>query len=689
LPNLTTYSNISHPNDLLKATGVTIKWINREISNFDYLMLLNTIAGRSYNDLSQYPIFPWILNDYKSAKLDLTKSQTFRDLSKPIGALNAKYAEYVKQKYDSFEDATGANMKPFHYGTHYSNSANVMHFLIRLEPFTSLHIQLQSNKFDVADRQFHSIESTWQILIDNPTDVKELIPEFFYLPEFLENVNHLDLGELQVTRTKVDSVSLPAWATTSEQFIAIHRKALECDYISEHLNEWIDLIFGYKQNGLEAEKALNVFMECTYEDGVNIEAINDPLERRAMEDMISNFGQTPTQLFKEQHPKRKTLKQALLDWELQLKPISLFHQLNDLKAYYVELSSEANKSTGHEDPVVYIEIPRSLSKSFMQQGPTDPLITITQSGLIGIHGWQAFERSMRNLFTFEKDPSLLNERTKRYLSGPFDPSIKIERKLFAVTHDFKLLISGGHWDSSLRVFSLTKNRTLAQIYEHKDTVTCVSIDNCGTYVISGSKDTTCALWKVQQEMGTSIGLNATPVHVFYGHTDEVTCVDISIEFDLILSGSKDGTINIHNIKNGQFIKTLILNEQLIVNLKFGEERHFAVYSLNQNTNNILSIYSINGRLVCQEKIAYPIDDIIVTNNNCILALDKSLNAKDGFKSKIVFKDLIDLKTIQSMRLKAQIKSLFLTKEYSHLLVGLKDEKLIVITGEKPSKVFKS
>jgi hypothetical protein len=80
-------------------------------------------------------------------------------------------------------------MKPFHYGTHYSNSANVMHYLIRLEPFTTLHIQLQSNRFDVADRQFYSIDSTWQILIENPNDVKELIPEFFYMPEFLENLN--------------------------------------------------------------------------------------------------------------------------------------------------------------------------------------------------------------------------------------------------------------------------------------------------------------------------------------------------------------------------------------------------------------------------------------------------------------------------------------------------------------------
>ena len=65
-------------------------WRRREISNFEYLMILNTLAGRSYNDLTQYPIFPWILADYSSEKLDFNKSSTFRDLSKPVGALDAK-----------------------------------------------------------------------------------------------------------------------------------------------------------------------------------------------------------------------------------------------------------------------------------------------------------------------------------------------------------------------------------------------------------------------------------------------------------------------------------------------------------------------------------------------------------------------------------------------------------------------
>lgn len=68
-------------------------WRRRDITNFEYLMILNTLSGRSYNDLTQYPVFPWILADYSSEVLDFNKSSTFRDLSKPVGALDLKRFE--------------------------------------------------------------------------------------------------------------------------------------------------------------------------------------------------------------------------------------------------------------------------------------------------------------------------------------------------------------------------------------------------------------------------------------------------------------------------------------------------------------------------------------------------------------------------------------------------------------------
>ncbi|KAI4887748.1 hypothetical protein NFI96_031408 [Prochilodus magdalenae] len=238
-PNLFYFGSRS-PQELLKASNLTQKWVCREISNFEYLMQLNTIAGRTYNDLSQYPVFPWVLCDYTSAVLDLDDPAVFRDLSKPIGVVNPRHAQNVREKYESFEDPTGTVDK-FHYGTHYSNAAGVMHYMIRMEPFTTLHIQLQSGKyghalhghtplqpaqFDCADRQFASVAAAWQARMESPADVKELIPEFFYFPEFLQNMNGFNLGCLQVNQESVNDVILPRWATSREDFIRKHRKAL-------------------------------------------------------------------------------------------------------------------------------------------------------------------------------------------------------------------------------------------------------------------------------------------------------------------------------------------------------------------------------------------------------------------------------------------------------------------------------
>ena len=53
----------------------------------------------------------------------------------------------------------------------------------------------QGGHFDLADRMFHSVREAWlSASKHNMADVKELIPEFFYLPEFLTNANNFDLG---------------------------------------------------------------------------------------------------------------------------------------------------------------------------------------------------------------------------------------------------------------------------------------------------------------------------------------------------------------------------------------------------------------------------------------------------------------------------------------------------------------
>eukprot|EP00004_Rigifila_ramosa_P008171 TRINITY_DN1935_c0_g1_i6.p1 TRINITY_DN1935_c0_g1~~TRINITY_DN1935_c0_g1_i6.p1 ORF type:complete len:1836 (-),score=377.69 TRINITY_DN1935_c0_g1_i6:25-5445(-) len=291
----------SEPMPLKQATSA---WASGAMTNFEYLMHLNTVAGRSYNDLTQYPVFPWVLSDFHSDTLNLNNPAVFRDLSKPMGAQTQKRMEVFLERYESWDDPA---VPKFHYGTHYSSAAIVLFFLLRLEPFSQHLVRLQSGRFDHPDRLFHSIPETFTSCSAlNASDVKELIPEFFYLPEFLQNKNGFDFGRKSTNDMPVGDVKLPPWCRGDFfTFIRMHREALECEYVSEHLHEWIDLIFGYKQQGPAAAEAVNVFYHLTYEGAVDIESIEDPVVRAATIAQISNFGQTPSRLFDKPHPPRR------------------------------------------------------------------------------------------------------------------------------------------------------------------------------------------------------------------------------------------------------------------------------------------------------------------------------------------------------------------------------------------------
>ncbi|XP_054259566.1 lysosomal-trafficking regulator isoform X2 [Macrosteles quadrilineatus] len=280
-------------------------WREGHLTNWEYLTTLNKMAGRCYNDLMQYPVMPFVLADYTSTTLDLTDPQSYRNFKKPMAVQEKSSEQHYINNYNELTNALNLisiNHEPYHYSSHYSNSGTVLHFLVRLPPFTSMFINYQDNNFDLPDRTFHSLHTTWRLTSsESSTDVKELIPEFFFLPEFLANHEGFNFGTRQ-NGLKVDEVDLPPWACGDpRRFILIHRQALESDYVRENLPHWIDLVFGYKQTGKAAVESINVFHPATYY-GFNLEAIPDPVVRTAWETMVKTYGQTPRQLFRASHP---------------------------------------------------------------------------------------------------------------------------------------------------------------------------------------------------------------------------------------------------------------------------------------------------------------------------------------------------------------------------------------------------
>lgn len=114
---------------ILSRSGLIHEWQTRKISNFEYLMRINKLAGRSRNDLTQYPVFPWVLSDYTSKTLNLDDNSVYRDLTKPVGALNEERLASFVERYECFEDEF---VPKFMFGSHYSSAGTVLHFLVKI-----------------------------------------------------------------------------------------------------------------------------------------------------------------------------------------------------------------------------------------------------------------------------------------------------------------------------------------------------------------------------------------------------------------------------------------------------------------------------------------------------------------------------------------------------------------------------
>ena len=168
-----------------------------------------------------------------------------------MGALNEARLNRLMERYEEMQQPK------FIYGSHYSTPGFVLYYLVRQYPQYML--CLQNGRFDMPDRMFNSIADVYRNCLNNMSDFKELIPQFYDVEsegQFLVNSMGINFGYRE-NRVKVGDVELPPWAESPKHFVKTLRNALESEIVSNHLHTWIDLIFGCKQRGQEALKAKN------------------------------------------------------------------------------------------------------------------------------------------------------------------------------------------------------------------------------------------------------------------------------------------------------------------------------------------------------------------------------------------------------------------------------------------------
>ena len=312
-------------------------WTKNKISNYDYIMLLNILSGRSLNNLSQYFIFPRLLNDFNHTILNWISSAIYRDLSYPILSSEPSIRDDIKRKYDLNEE------DKYHSGTFYSTYAFVAYFSIRQRPFTEISLEIQGGQFDSTDRLFSGTKE----ICGMKERYQESIPLLITLPELYVNTNKFNFGKAQNDTTSVNDFGLPNWSKNDpRKFILVMKKIFESKNVNIKLNKWIDLIFGVAQSGPEAVKCLNTYRKACYE--LSFDEIEDLRENGGL---LSNLiekqelGYNAKQIFKKFHKKKENINEfreyenIFFDTNLKLRKIQ-FEKINN-----IEYNKEKEKIT--------------------------------------------------------------------------------------------------------------------------------------------------------------------------------------------------------------------------------------------------------------------------------------------------------------------------------------------------------
>ncbi|KAM6280769.1 lysosomal-trafficking regulator isoform 1-T3 [Porphyrio hochstetteri] len=587
LPNLLEYGNI---------TALTHLWCTGQITNFEYLTHLNKHAGRSFNDLMQYPVFPFILSDYTSETLDLNDPSVYRNLVKPI-AVQSKEKEdryvdtykYLEEEYrkGAREDDPMPPVQPYHYGSHYSNSGTVLHFLVRLPPFTKMFLAYQDQSFDIPDRTFHSTNTTWRLSsYESMTDVKELIPEFFYLPDFLINREGFDFGVRQ-NGDRVNHVNLPPWARNDPRlFIMIHRQALESDHVSQTICHWIDLVFGYKQKGKASVQAINVFHPATY-FGMDVSAVEDPVQRRALETMIKTYGQTPRQLFHTAHisrPGARLIMEGELPAAMGLLVQFAFRETREHTKEIIYPSplpwikglkwGEYVGSPSAPDPVVCFSQPHGERFGSLQALPTKAICGLSRKFCL--------------LMIYSKEQGV--------------------RSMHSTDIQWSAILSWGYADNILRLKSKQSEPPVnfIQSSQFHQVTSCAWVpDSCQLFTGSKSGVITAYMNRFTSNTPSEIEMESQ-VHL-YGHTAEITSLFVCKPYSIMISVSEDGTCIIWDLNRLCYVQSLSGHKSPVTAVSASETTgDIATVCDSVGGGSDLRLWTVNGDLVghvhCRESI---------------------------------------------------------------------------------------
>ena len=577
------------------------KWKEGLISTYEYLLILNKLCSRTYNDSNQYPVMPWIyLSDKRERNFDL-----------PISLQNEEVKEAFLVKFNNFY----GNADGMFHSNHYSTSAYVIFYLMRINPFSNNMIKLQTNDFDVPNRQFSNIFSTLE-LCEKYNNNRELLPDLFETPEIYYNINYNDFGKLK-NKIRIHNIGFEPYAKNGIEFCYDLKNRINNDTkINENINLWIDFIFGVNQwSSNPTENPLRVFNEYTYAQNVNIKKIITESRKKNLEEskifdeiknnvgFAMNFGQCPFQILSEVHPKKES----------------------NLKT-----SENKDSSTG----IIVEEIYRNKNVnnfkiSYFYKNKCQNIICLLKNGFLEINGKNKKNNNVYELIRVLEPKGLINQKI-------------INKYSFCELRE-ELFIFCGYLDKTIKFFYYNQEFSfLLDSY-----ITSIININKSEF-ITGDSDGKITKWKINIiDANNKNDFILNRICKIKSNNNSITCLEYNEKLNILLSSDNNSVI-IRNYYNFSFLAHIKIQNNLnndnyylcnIINIKISNSNLIYVLIKGQKMNE-LHCYTLNGTFCCKTEGYFYEFELTKTGNVIVTDLNVDVD-----KRKIKILRAYDLSTL--------------------------------------------
>ena len=619
---------IENSADYFKEKNYLKLWQEGKKTTLEYLLLVNKFSNRSYNVLTQYLVLPWLLLDFDNIYVE----KNYRNMSFPT---NVQTEQAINKILNEYKNEKGEYL---YFSQKYISQLYVNNYLIRCYPYINNQIQCQNGKFEDPERQIDYLLNYY---------TKELIPEFYYIPEIFLNLNYCFYGKSinKNTLTLINNIIIGKGFNSILHFINFHVSFLNSDTFNSTINKWIDYIFGKSQIPNTENiffykyKKIISYEKETYEAIMRKEII-EKLKQLKQKDIKTqkeiineirviinraySYGPCPSQLFAKEHPtpNKKSDKKINNSSNFDRIKSTLKYDCINLKEknfVYIRESTNAN--------FFYILFENRIDVYDMQ------LKFINRLSISKIYPPYSF---------------IFEDKLEQFYH------LQYMYKYLIFDIDCKYFFVAGYLDNSFRIYTKEKEKNIKYSIYTENNVTCIRKYNNSNLFFTGHQNGKLIKWMYLETNNDDLKkddslplINVEKISSLCAHQSYVKIIEISDKYEYIVTADEEGLVFIRKLYDFELLSYIKINKykKQVIDINLNNQIIILSVYIIKKKSSVIYKYSLNGLKLgkIDMEIKLPINAMPETDKIMIFGLSNIylINIYSNESSSLINYSLLD------------------------------------------------